>query len=63
MWIAKAPQEMDADEYFVYRVQLLALKYNVEVEIDWEKRTVNFQTDDEILQNTIAFELKEEFGG
>ena len=62
MWVAQPKQELTPDEYFVQRVQLIAAKYNVEVEIDWKRRTVDFQTEDEALQNAIAFELDEYFG-
>jgi hypothetical protein len=57
----KKVNEMTGDEYFIYKVQLLAVKYGIEVEIDPVHRTVNFLTKDENLIHAVLAELSNLF--
>jgi hypothetical protein len=59
VWVAKPPKRMTADEYFIHVVQLVSLRYNVEVTINTSKRFVEFHTNDEMLIRTIHEEIEE----
>ena len=50
-------KNMTPEQDFILKVQLLAQKYGVTVDIDFKNKTVNFLTDDQSLQMNLAWEL------
>jgi len=60
MWYSGG-DKLNPEQEFIFKVQMLAEKYDTEVEIDQKNKTVNFLAKDEATQIALAKELEDLF--
>lgn len=55
------PRGMTNEEYCLYCCQLLGAMYNVEMDVNFKEKTIDFKTTNIVIINTILDELDETF--